>query len=414
MQNNDAISELKLRENRSGYSPALKTGLQETTTRVQEMHHAIAGLSFQMLRWIPGLAGPVRLVQSTHDAIADGVYAAIRQGVGGALTVADLLEPHAIAAIKPPEAAAPTRLSIGVRSALNAVVGDHLHHSANPLAIPMGCYVGGHPIPLTTEGLAANLSSLSDQLCLFIHGLGCDEHSWRRTAATADDAPNQHYGQRLQAELGYTPLYLRYNTGLTVAYNGQQLAQLIERLLAAWPQPVRKLAIIGHSMGGLVARSACQHAADQDLPWLQQVQMIVCLGSPHQGAALERLGHRITTALHRSKVTAPLGKIAAARSAGIQNLRYGLRALDRPNQTPAALPGVALRFIGANLAKNPDHPLGHLLGDGLVTLRSATAPTLPGDVATVKLGGLHHMALLNEPRVYQQIRQWLTDDAQAQ
>ena len=166
-------------------------------------------------------------------------------------------------------------------------------------------------------------------------------------------------------------------------------------------------------MGGLVARSACQHAADQNLPWLQQVQMIVCLGSPHQGAALERLGHRITTALHRSRVTAPLGKIAAARSAGIKNLRYGLRTLDRPDQTPAALPGVALRFIGANLAKNPDHPLGHLLGDGLVTLRSATAPTLPGDVATVRLGGLHHMALLNEPRVYQQIRQWLTDDARA-
>ena len=413
MANNDAIPELKPRGNRSGYYPALKTGLQETATRVQEIHQAIAGLSFQMLRWIPGLAGPVKLVQSTHDAIAGGVYAAIRQGVGGALTVADLLEPHAVAAIQPPAAAAPTRLSIGVRSALNAVVGDHLHHSANPLAIPMGCYVRGHPIPLTTEGLAANLSSLNDQLCLFIHGLGCDEHSWRWNSTMTANAPSQDYGQRLQAELGYTPLYLRYNTGLTVAYNGQQLVQLIERLLAAWPQPVRKLAIIGHSMGGLVARSACQQAADQDSPWLPQIQMIVCLGSPHQGAALERLGHRITTALHRSKVTAPLGKIAAARSAGIKNLRYGLRTLDRSDQTPTALPGVALRFIGANLAKNPDHPLGHLLGDGLVTLRSATAPTLPGDVATVKLGGLHHMALLNDPRVYQQIRQWLMDDAKA-
>lgn len=408
------VREVKLRENRSGYYPALKTGLQETTSRVQEMHQAIAGLSFQMLGWIPGLAGPVRLAQNTHDAIAGGVYAAIRQSVGGALTVADLLEPHAVAVVK---TAAPTeppsRLAVGLRSALNAVVGDHLHHSANPLAIPMGFYADGRRIPLTSVGLSAHLPQLSDRLCLFVHGLGCDEHSWQGNAGTAADAPNQHYGRRLQAELGYTPLYLRYNTGLPVADNGQDLAQQLENLLAVYPQPVRELVIVGHSMGGLVARSAGQHAADQGLAWLPLTRMIICLGSPHRGAPLEKLGHQITQTLHRSPLTAPLGKIAAARSAGIKNLRYGLHRSARHGHHPPALPGVALRFIGANLAKNPDHPLGHLLGDGLVTLHSATAPKLPGDVATVRLGGLHHMALLNEARVYQQIREWLADHGEA-
>ena len=402
------VREVKLRENRSGYYPALKTGLQETTTRVQEMHQAIAGLSFQMLGWIPGLAGPVRLAQNTHDAIAGGVYAAIRQGVGGALTVADLLEPHAAAIIKtsaPTEP--PSRLAVGLRSALNAVVGDHLHHSANPLAIKMGFYADGHRIPLTSAGLSAHLPQLSDRLCLFVHGLGCDEHSWQGNAGTAADAPNQHYGRRLQVELGYTPLYLRYNTGLPVADNGQALAQQLQNLLGIYPQPVRELVIIGHSMGGLVARSAGQHAADQGLPWLRLTRMIICLGSPHRGAPLEKLGHQIAQTLHRSPVTAPLGKIAAARSAGIRDLRYGLHRIARPGHHPPALPGVALRFIGANLVKDPDHPLGHLLGDGLVTLHSATTPKLPGDVVTARLGGLHHMALLNEPRVYQQIRQWL-------
>ena len=413
MENNDAIPELKPHEHRSGYYSALKTGFQETTTRVQEMHQTIAGWSFQMLRWIPGLDKPARLAQNTHDAIAGGVYTAIREGVGGALTVADWLEPHTVAAINPPASVEPpSRLAVSLRSALNAAVGDHLHHSANPLAITMGFYVGGHPIPLTAEGLSANLPEPSDRLCLFIHGLGCDEHSWQRNAATTDgDTPDPDYGQRLHTELGYTPLYLRYNTGLPIADNGRQLAQQIQHLLAVWPQPVRELAIIGHSMGGLVARSAGQHAADQGLSWLRQTRLIICLGSPHRGAALEKIGHRITKALHRTPITAPLGKIAAARSAGIKNLRYGLRAIDQPGQNPRALPSVALRFIGANLAKNADHPLGHLLGDGLVTLNSATAPALPGDVATVRLGGLHHMALLNEPRVYQQIRRWLADDA---
>ncbi len=410
----DAIREVKLRENRSGYYPALKTGFQEATTRVQEIHQAITGWSFQMLGWIPGLDKPMRRAQDAHDVIAGGIYATIRQGVGGALTVADLLEPHVVAAIKtsaPTEP--PRRLAVGLRSALNAVVGDHLHHSANPLAITMGFYASGHLIPLTAAGLTAHLPELSDRLCLLIHGLGCDEQSWQRDAVTDGDAPGQDYGQCLQAELGYTPLYLRYNTGLLIADNGQHLAQQIENLLAVYPQPLRELVMIGHSMGGLVARSAGQHAADQGLSWLNLTRMIICLGSPHRGAPLEKIGHQITKTLHRSPLTAPLGKIAAARSAGIKNLRYGLHRIARPGHDSPALPGVALRFIGANLAKDPDHPLGHLLGDGLVTLHSATAPKLSGDVATVRLGGLHHMALLNEPRVYQQIRQWLADHGEA-
>jgi len=409
------VREIKLRENRSGYSPALKTGLQETTTRVQEMHQAIAGLSFQMLSWIPGLAGPVRLARNTHDAIADGIYAAIRQGVGGALTVADLLEPHAVAAIKPAASTEPpSRLAVGLHSALNAAVGDHLRDSANPLAITMGFYADGHRMPPTPAGLSAHLPQPGDRLCLFVHGLGCDEHHWQRTtAATDDDAPSRDYGQQLQADLGYTPLYLRYNSGLPVADNGQELARQLEHLLAVYPQPIRELVIIGHSMGGLVARSAAQYAADQGLAWLPLTRMIICLGSPHRGAPLEQLGQRITETLHRSPITAPLGKIAAARSAGIRNLRYGLQRVAEPDPHPPALPGVALRFIGASLAQDPDHPLGHWLGDGLVTLDSATAPNLPGDVATVRLGGLHHMALLNDPRVYPQIRQWLADHGDA-
>jgi triacylglycerol esterase/lipase EstA (alpha/beta hydrolase family) len=390
----------------SGYCSALKTGFQETTRRVQEMHRAIADLSFQASRWIPGMAGPVRLAQSAHDAIADGIYAAIRQSGGGLLAAAALLEQHA-AARAPAEAAPPSRLATGLRSALNAAVGDHLASNANPLAITMGFYAAGHRIPLTADGLRAQFPDPGDRLGVFIHGLGCDEHSWQPSAEIAEDPSSHPYGARLQADLGYTPLYLRYNTGLPIADNGRQLERLLSDLLAVWPRPVRELVLIGHSMGGLVARGACDEAAAENLPWLKPTRMVICLGSPHRGSPLAKLGHLTTAALHLSKVTAPLGKIAAARSAGVRDLRHGLRAQEERTQAAAVASGVAYRFISANLTEDPDHPLGHILGDGLVTLHSATVPELSDDVDSVRLGGLGHMALLNEPRVYERIRQWL-------
>lgn len=390
----------------SGYFSVLKTGFQETTRRAQEMHRAIADLSFQAQQWIPGLVGPMRLVKSVHDAITDGVYAAIRQSGGGLLEAAALLEQR-VAVNSPTQAAPPSRLAVGLRSALNAAVGDHLASSANPLAITMGFYAAGHLIPLTAAGLRAHLPDPSDRLCVFIHGLGCDEQSWQPAAKTAGDSPSPPYGARLQADLGYTPLYLRYNTGLPIADNGCQLARLLCDLFAAWPRPVRELVLIGHSMGGLVARGACDEAAAASLPWLKPTRMVIGLGSPHRGAPLAKLGHVITTALQLSKVTAPLGKMAAARSAGVKDLRHGLRAHEERTQTAAAATGVAYRFISANLTEDPDHPLGHILGDGLVTLGSATPPELADDTDSVRLGGLGHMALLNEPRVYEQIRQWM-------
>jgi len=48
-----------------------------------------------------------------------------------------------------------------------------------------------------------------------------------------------------------------------------------------------------------------------------------------------------------------------------------------------------------------------VLGDGLVTTTSASDAGLTGDVQRVELAGLGHMALLNHPRVYALIHDWL-------
>jgi pimeloyl-ACP methyl ester carboxylesterase len=378
----------------TGYSRAAKTVLQEGASRVQEMHGAIAGKTFTILKNVPVIGGPARLVQQVHDAITDGVYAAIRHGGGGLLDIAGAIERHD-ASNAPAEPS--SRLARTVRSALNAAFGDHFADTNSVLAIAMGLRLAGRAIPLEPEALARAYPAASGRLCLFVHGLGCDEHCWEGRGDETD-MPRQ-----LAADMGYTVLTLRYNTGLPIVDNGAQLAVLLDELLAAWPQTVHDLVIIGHSMGALVARSACAHAAAAVLPWLGRMRMVACLGSPNLGSPVEKLGHLTTMALGLSAITEPLARIAARRSQGIQDLRHGLA----PHAPTAG--HIAWRFVGGSLVDDPNNPLGEIIGDGLVTLGSATAHEPTGDVQSVRLGGVGHLELLNDARVYAQIVAWLRE-----
>ena len=379
----------------TGYSDAAKVAVQETNARVREIHQAIAAQSFDILTRIPLVAGPASLVQKAHDAIVGGVYAAIHHGTGGVLGAAAIVERNLPESVddKPPG-----RLARGVRSALNAAFGDHLEQTRNVLAIVMGIYRDGLMLALDRSALAAAFPAPGQRLCVFIHGLAFDEHSWQPTGDGEVD-----FASGVQADFGYTPLTLRYNTGLPIADNGTRLASLLEELLSAWPEPVEELLLIGHSMGGLIARAACETGAAGDLHWPQVTTMLVCLGSPHLGSPVERLGHAVNTALHRHEITAPLGKIAATRSQGVKDLRHG------PGASPATPHPIALRFIGGTLTDDVDHPLAEWFGDGLVTMGSATSHPVTGDVRSTRLGGIPHMALTTEPRVYAQIKAWLAE-----
>jgi pimeloyl-ACP methyl ester carboxylesterase len=386
----------------AGYSQAAKTVLQEGTSRVQEMHRAIAGHSFQLLKSIPLVNGPAQLVQQAHDAIAGGVYAAIRQGGGGLLEIAGAIEKHVTTAgtdtpHSPPEP--PNRLASAVRSALNAAFGDHLADTHSVLAIQMGLYVGGSPVALEPAALSRAYPNVGQRLCLFIHGLGFNERCWENRQSKGDDRidmPNQ-----LAADTDYTILTLRYNSGLPIADNGAQLSDLLGELIQVWPGSVRELVLVGHSMGGLLAHSACSQALGHGNDWPARTRMVICLGSPHLGSPLERLGQLTTSALRLSTVTEPLARVAASRSQGIQDLRHGLA-----QPTPEAA-NIAWRFIGGSLTEDPDNPLSEIIGDGLVTLGSATSHDPSGDRQSIRLGGLGHMELLSDARVYAQIRAWL-------
>lgn len=171
----------------------------------------------------------------------------------------------------------------------------------------------------------------------------------------------------------------------------QQLADVLEQLLRAWPQPVQELALLTHSMGGLVARSACHHAAGAGHGWLAQLRHLVFLGTPHHGAPLERVGNWVDTQLGKQGVTRPFAKIGQIRSAGITDLRHGnlleadWQPVDRFESTPDArqpvpLPaGVNCYAVAATTVSHDAGPLQPLretlsrkmLGDGLVPLDSA-------------------------------------------
>jgi pimeloyl-ACP methyl ester carboxylesterase len=383
----------------ASYAPVFKAGIQATTSRVQEMHNAISGKTFDALLKVPGLSIPIRLVQGAHDAITTGVYAAVRHGTGAFMSLAGDAERFLV-----DPARQPAGRELAFRSALNAAAGDALAQAGSPLAVQMGFHARGEPLGLTPTELAA----LKARACVFIHGLACDEQSWSlypdawRGSPWDREAPS--YGSVLESELDISAIHLRYNTGLAIDDNAHELAGLLARLTELAPQ-VREIALVGHSMGGLVARRACERQDEADIAWRRLVRTVICLGSPHQGAPLEKLGHFVAAALNLSNVTQPLGSIANVRSRGIKDLRHGLRGKKRQPEAPA------LRLVAGSLADESDAMMGpmvgSMLGDGLVTTTSASDASLTGDVQRVELAGLGHMALLNHPRVYALIRDWL-------
>ncbi len=305
-----------------------------------------------------------------------------------------------------------------VLAALNGVLGDHLQTSANALAIPMRLRRDGQPLELTRKAIKEAIPDATGKILLLVHGLCRNDRQWRRHG--------HDHGAALVADLGFTPVYLHYNSGLHVSTNGRELADLIETLLDAWPVPVGELVILGHSMGGLVARSACHLGGLAGHHWLRHLRKIVFLGTPHLGAPLERGGHWIDALLGASPYTTAFVQLGKIRSAGITDLRHGSvcdgdwQSNDRFARSqikPRALPlpgGVACYAIAASLATKSGALKDRLLGDGLVPLASALGHDPGGtrDLAIPKsrqwIGyGMHHLDLLDRREIYARLRCWL-------
>jgi pimeloyl-ACP methyl ester carboxylesterase len=382
---------------------------------IRDTHLAISGRVFAL---IGRPAEPVRVM---HDAISGVAYgsvsAGLRYGPQGA---------GAVAALRAPADAPSLADSVGgalALGALNGAAGDRLAAEHNPLAVPMQVRAGGRPVDVEADALAQAYPSATGRVVVFVHGLGGNEDVWRLDPLGREIPGRLVYGDVLAAELGVTPVYLRYNTGRRISENGLDLAMLLDALVAQWPVPVAQLDLVGHSMGGLVARAACHVAARDDRTWLSRTHHIVCLGSPHAGAPLERVVNRITRRLRAVPEIRPWAAMVDARSVGVKDLRHGAvaeedwhgRDDDDPGDHRTDVPppdGVIVHTVSASITAEGDHPLGRVLGDVLVTELSAKGPrrTLalhPSPEHHRHLGGAHHWTLLSHPDIAQAMRDWL-------
>jgi pimeloyl-ACP methyl ester carboxylesterase len=302
-------------------------------------------------------------------------------------------------------------------AALNGVVGDYLARTRNPLAISMSIRRNGRPLQLKRNVLRRTLPEGTGKVLLLVHGLCLSDLHWKRNA--------HDHGEALAMELGYTPVYLNYNTGLHVSENGRLLAGLLETLVKQWPVPIQKLAILSHSMGGLVVRSAHYYGNAAGHDWPMQLRRIIFLGTPHHGATLERLGNWVNSVLAVSPYAAPIARVGKIRSAGITDLRHGTVLEDdwkgrdrftsnRDLRTPLPLPaGVQCYAIAASKRQDVGGSGADLLGDGFVSVNSALGRHADpekclafGDSHQWTGHGMSHWDLFSHPAVYEQIRRW--------
>ncbi|PJI99332.1 PGAP1-like protein [Acidovorax sp. 69] len=363
---------------------------------------------------LPGGAQPGR---------ARGLTGLVYQSIRGVTQLVDAGLQAGLARLEPFFASTTPRGEVhwereAVVAALNGVMGDRLQRDGNPLCTQMGLYQ--HGLPLDLRALAAS-GAATGKLLVLVHGLCMNDLQWLRH--------DHDHGAHLAQALGYTPVYLRYNTGQHTSTNGAELSALLEALVASWPVPVTDLSIVAHSMGGLVARSACHHAAQAPAGasgWLPRLHHLVFLGTPHHGAPLERAGHWVDVLLGSTPYSRPFARLAQLRSAGITDLRYG-HVLDAdwfgrdrfrksPDQrTPVPLPaGVACHAVAATLAARRS-PVGErLVGDGLVPLHSALGIHDDGErtlgfakAQQAVFYRLGHLDLLADVGVARQLQDWM-------
>jgi len=387
-----------------------------TSTFVGEVHQAIAGRPF---RGVGIASAPVRAI---HDRVAATAYRTVATCLGAVPRAGAALVARATPA-DGPSLSGSLRGSIAL-GALNGAVGDLLAREHHELALPMSLRRSGREVTRDPAALARAYPDATSRLAVFVHGLCETDEAWRLPSLDADQPRRGSYGSRLREDLGYTPLYLRYNTGLHISDNGRRLSEILEEVVEGWPTAVDEVALVGHSMGGLVARSSRHYGRASDARWVESVRHVFCLGSPHLGAPLEKAANVAGYTLARLPETRPLARIVNGRSLGIKDLRFGSCVgedwcdcdpdeflKDRCCEVPF-LEGATYYFIAATLSRDPDGLLGSLVGDMLVRFPSASGNgrrrRIPFEIDNGRhFGRVDHLRLLNHPAVYGQIHSWL-------
>jgi pimeloyl-ACP methyl ester carboxylesterase len=383
---------------------------------VEAMHHTVLGLP---MPWGKGRSKPPTGV---HGVVYQGlqgssalVYRAVRRvtmAVGHGLDNAvDYLHPER-------DPIHSSRARVSAVSILNGVLGDHMRAHRNPLTLGMTWRQGGRELEITRKALAAAMPQAQGKILVMLHGHCMNELQWTRNG--------HNHGEALSAANGYTPMYLRYNTGLHISENGRALANMLEQMLPQWPTAVQEVCIVGYSMGGMVARSAIHYGKKARHDWVQHVHKLFFVGTPQHGSMVEQAGNLIDKALEASPYSHALSRLGKIRSAGTTDLRHGnlidedwqghdrfAHAHDRRHlsQLPT---NVKCYAIAAMIANEPSEIWGQLVGDGLVSAKTALGKHrdqnrtlhLPAGHQRV-FYGVNHLNLLDSQVVCDQLQEWI-------
>ena len=321
-----------------------------------------------------------------------------------------------------------TGLLDSLKAAVNGVVGEGLARRWPALAGEMSCSSRGHVLDL--DGGGELLPDATAHICVLVHALMTHEGSWKFEA----DGGTTDYGRLLEHDLGLTPVYVRYNTGRAIAANGAELDALLDRLLARWPVPVESVALVGHSMGGLVLRAAFRARGGMrrearrsaGLPawrigrgWRARTSHVVLLGAPNAGAWGSRLSGSLADWLVTFGLPIAVAAAFTGSSEGMRELRHGIveepsggrRLLRRRRRE---LPRQTQLLLVAGSVRGPDHLLSRFVGDGLVGSKSALGDAgserrrvtfRDAEVRTVPNHG--HRSLATSPEVYEELSGWM-------
>ncbi|MEN8114565.1 MAG: hypothetical protein ABFS21_09265, partial [Actinomycetota bacterium] len=218
----------------AGIGSALAYVTERIVSPVEGMHRVIAG------RWFGPLGAVGAPVRKAYDGVSSAVYGSVR--LGGKVMGVGLDRGITVEQSKTDAA----------QAFVNGLWGDALGRHGDRMEIQMAIRdTNGAPV-IVGPDLAAAFPSATGRLVVLVHGLVETERCWRGTE------PEPGLAQALESHSALTPVSIRYNSGLRVSDNGSQLALLLEDVHSAWPVPVESIALVGHSMGGLIARSACE------------------------------------------------------------------------------------------------------------------------------------------------------------
>lgn len=391
----------------------LHDAVDATANLVGEGHESAARLVRRATADTGALGDAVAAVDDVRNVITGGVLGAVRGVNRGLESLSDralrtLGEAAEVERDRAVEAPIPLRsdlpasgrlLGDAALGFLNGAVGDHLASRANGLDMGLVLRHGDRYLP--PEDM--RIDSATRRLVVLVHGLSTTEWSWCLDAHTIWGDPQTQFGALLERDLGFTPIFVRYNSGRRVERNGRALSEALDGLVAVWPGPLDEIVLLGHSMGGLVARAALQSANQSGAAWRPKVARVIALGTPHQGAPFARFGEHAAGALGAVDLPATriLSQLIRGRSAGIRDLELGVVA----SQDAPLDADVSWHFFAGSAAPEVSAPLAAWLGDLLVPVSSAHGPAdASGEVERQHVGGVLHHQLQNHREVYEQVR----------